>query len=176
MGGGGGGGGVVRIVFAVRRQSGRLGKNLSCANCRLHIVIIPTSHAIPATQAHEEKTKRQNDILLRAEPPLPQLSASKRFSLSVYRINLCVWLRGSHGARSTCGWCGRTGGSTTGTPAAGSGQRSETTASRALTKQKSDLSSLCYVPVLQIRDILLRIRIRGSVPLTNSSGSCYFHP
>jgi hypothetical protein len=45
----------VRIVFAVRRQSGGLGKNLSCANCRLHIVIIPTSHAIPATQAHEEK-------------------------------------------------------------------------------------------------------------------------
>jgi hypothetical protein len=28
--------------------------------------------------------------------------------------------------------------------------------------------------VLRIRDILVRIRIRGSVPLTNGSGSCYF--
>ncbi len=28
--------------------------------------------------------------------------------------------------------------------------------------------------VLRIRDILVRIRIRGSVPLTSGSGSCYF--
>jgi len=28
-------------------------------------------------------------------------------------------------------------------------------------------------PVFWIRDILVRIRIRGSVPLTN--GSCFFH-
>ncbi len=123
--------GVVRIVFAVRHQSGGLGKNLSFANCRLHIVIIPTSHAIPATQAHEEKQSSRYDICHELNPSLSQLLASKRFSLSVYRINLCVWLRGSHGARSICGWCGRTGGSTTGTPAAGSGQRSETTAFRA---------------------------------------------
>jgi hypothetical protein len=33
-------------------------------------------------------------------------------------------------------------------------------------------------PSLWIRDILLRIqiRVRGSVPLTNGSGSCYFRP
>jgi hypothetical protein len=29
-------------------------------------------------------------------------------------------------------------------------------------------------PVLQIHDILVRIRIRGSMPLTYRSGSCYF--
>jgi hypothetical protein len=29
-------------------------------------------------------------------------------------------------------------------------------------------------PVLRIPDIMVRIRIRGSVPLTNRSGSCYF--
>ncbi len=34
----------------------------------------------------------------------------------------------------------------------------------------------CQIPVLQIQDILvwIRIRIRGSMPLTNGSGSCYF--
>ncbi len=31
-----------------------------------------------------------------------------------------------------------------------------------------------YSPVLRIHDILVRIRIRGSMPLTNGSGSCYF--
>ncbi len=30
-------------------------------------------------------------------------------------------------------------------------------------------------PVLRIHDILGWIRIRGSMPLTNGSGSCYFH-
>ncbi len=35
---------------------------------------------------------------------------------------------------------------------------------------------LCQEPVLRIHDILgwIRIRIRGSMPLTNGSGSCYF--
>jgi hypothetical protein len=28
--------------------------------------------------------------------------------------------------------------------------------------------------VLRIHEILVRIRIRGSIPLTNGSGSCYF--
>ncbi len=32
------------------------------------------------------------------------------------------------------------------------------------------------LPVLRIRDILVRIRIHGSaLPLTNGFGSCYFH-
>jgi hypothetical protein len=31
-----------------------------------------------------------------------------------------------------------------------------------------------YKPVLRIHDILVRIRIRRSVPLTNGSGSFYF--
>ncbi len=31
-----------------------------------------------------------------------------------------------------------------------------------------------YAPVLLIHDILVGIRIRGSMPLTNGSGSCYF--
>jgi hypothetical protein len=31
-----------------------------------------------------------------------------------------------------------------------------------------------FSTVLRIRDILVRIQIRGSVPLTNVSGSCYF--
>jgi hypothetical protein len=31
-----------------------------------------------------------------------------------------------------------------------------------------------FLPVLRIRYILARIRIRGSVPLTNGSGSCHF--
>ncbi len=30
------------------------------------------------------------------------------------------------------------------------------------------------IPVLRIRDMLVRIWNRGSVPLTNGSGSCYF--
>ncbi len=30
------------------------------------------------------------------------------------------------------------------------------------------------IPVLRIHDILVWIRIRGSMPLTNGSGSCYF--
>jgi hypothetical protein len=30
--------------------------------------------------------------------------------------------------------------------------------------------------MLRIRDILVPIRIRGSVHLTSGSGSCYFHP
>jgi hypothetical protein len=33
---------------------------------------------------------------------------------------------------------------------------------------------LLLEPVLRIRDILVRILIRGSVPLTNGSGSCNF--
>jgi hypothetical protein len=33
-----------------------------------------------------------------------------------------------------------------------------------------------FVALLWIRDILVRIRIRGSVPLANGSGSCYFLP
>ncbi len=31
-----------------------------------------------------------------------------------------------------------------------------------------------FLPVLRIHDILVWIRIRGSMPLTNGSGSCYF--
>ncbi len=31
------------------------------------------------------------------------------------------------------------------------------------------------LPVLRIHDILVSIRIRGYMPLTNGSGSCYFH-
>jgi hypothetical protein len=31
-----------------------------------------------------------------------------------------------------------------------------------------------FKTVLRIQDILLWIRIRGSLPLTNGSGSCYF--
>ncbi len=38
-------------------------------------------------------------------------------------------------------------------------------------EQKKEARS---VKVLWIRDILVRIWIRGSVPLTNGSGSCYF--
>jgi hypothetical protein len=39
-----------------------------------------------------------------------------------------------------------------------------------------DGKSGSWIPVLRIRDILVRIQIRGSVPLTNGSGSgsCYF--
>ncbi len=33
---------------------------------------------------------------------------------------------------------------------------------------------LMYLPVLRIHDILGWIRIRGSMPLTNGSGSCYY--
>jgi cystathionine beta-lyase/cystathionine gamma-synthase len=33
-----------------------------------------------------------------------------------------------------------------------------------------------FISVLWIRDILIRIRIRGSVTLTNRSGSCCFRP
>ena len=32
----------------------------------------------------------------------------------------------------------------------------------------------CVSPVFRIHDILVWIRIRGSMPLTNGSGSCYF--
>jgi hypothetical protein len=31
-----------------------------------------------------------------------------------------------------------------------------------------------YLPVLRIHNILVWIRIRGSMPLTNGSGPCYF--
>ncbi len=50
----------------------------------------------------------------------------------------------------------------------------------SLKKFKSEMSIfLIYItlhcwPVLRIRDILVRIRIRGSVPLTNGSRSSYF--
>ena len=43
-----------------------------------------------------------------------------------------------------------------------------------LTFRQLAASCLYSVPVLRIRDILVRIRIRGPVPLTNGSGSCYF--
>jgi hypothetical protein len=38
-----------------------------------------------------------------------------------------------------------------------------------------DLKLHLQVPVLRIHDILVWIRIRGSMPLTNGSGCCYFH-
>jgi hypothetical protein len=40
--------------------------------------------------------------------------------------------------------------------------------------RQSRMSRILVKPVLRIRDILVRIRIPGSVPLTNGSGSCYF--
>jgi hypothetical protein len=36
---------------------------------------------------------------------------------------------------------------------------------------KSSWCTLFYTAVLRIRDVLVRIQIRGSVPLTNGSGS-----
>jgi hypothetical protein len=38
-------------------------------------------------------------------------------------------------------------------------------------------SKIPYIAVLRIHEILvwIRITIRGSIPLTNSSESCYFH-
>ncbi len=38
----------------------------------------------------------------------------------------------------------------------------------------SQISILIRIHVLRIHDILVWIRIRGSMPLTNGSGSCYF--
>ncbi len=35
--------------------------------------------------------------------------------------------------------------------------------------------TVSYITVLRIHDILVWIRIRGSMPLTNGSGSCFFH-
>ncbi len=37
------------------------------------------------------------------------------------------------------------------------------------------LSWVYFLPVLRIHDILVWVRIRGSMLLTNGSGSCYFH-
>ncbi len=39
---------------------------------------------------------------------------------------------------------------------------------------RSTFSTSCVLPVLAIRDILVWIQIRGSVPLTNGSGSDSF--
>jgi hypothetical protein len=47
------------------------------------------------------------------------------------------------------------------------GQRARISLARAVYQNK-------VATVLRIRDILVRIRIRGSVPLTNGSGSWYF--
>jgi hypothetical protein len=59
-------------------------------------------------------------------------------------------------------------------------------ACQVVSKGPTSLMGLCcYVrfqsyiwAMLWIRDIVVRIRIRGSVPLTNGSGSgsCYFRP